>query len=66
MVVPNDTPLPFTYKFSAVKPVTMPGGSVKVVDSSTFKISQQISAVEVVVEVGAMRFVSNLSSDMIV
>jgi len=66
MVIPNNTPLPYTFKLSAVPPVTMPGGSIKVVDSTTFKVSEKISAVEVVVEVGGMRFVSNLSPDLIV
>ena len=66
MVIPNNTPLPFTFKLSAVQPVTLPGGSIKVADTRTFKASEKISAVEVVIEVGAMRFVSYMSPDMTV
>ncbi|KAJ7170254.1 putative oxalate decarboxylase/oxidase [Mycena crocata] len=55
MVVPNSTPNPYTFALSKVPGVKKPGGSVKVVDSRTFKVAQAISAVEVTVEVGGMR-----------
>jgi len=46
---------PFSFSFSKVKPTKLSGGAVKVVDSSTFKISKTIAAAEVTVEPGAMR-----------
>ncbi|KAF5359108.1 hypothetical protein D9756_002967 [Leucocoprinus leucothites] len=48
-------PDPFSFQLSKVKPTQLSGGTVKVVDSSTFKISKTIAAVEVTVEPGAMR-----------
>jgi hypothetical protein len=57
MVVPNNTPNPYTFALSKVKPTKKPGGSIKVVDSRTFKVANTISAVEVEVEVGGMRCV---------
>jgi hypothetical protein len=56
MVIPNNTPNPYTFRLSRVQPKKTPGGSVKVVDSRTFKVAKKISAVEVVVEVGGMRY----------
>jgi len=50
-------PEPFSFEFSKVKPTTFSGGSVKVVDSTTFTVSKTIAAVEVTVEPGAMRSV---------
>lgn len=44
-----------TYKFSEQKPQKVPGGSVKIIDSTTFKASKTIAAAEVVIEPGAMR-----------
>ncbi|KAF8068847.1 RmlC-like cupin domain-containing protein [Lyophyllum atratum] len=55
MVVPNNTPHPYTFPLSKVKATKKPGGSVKVVDSRTFKAAEKISAVEVTVEAGGMR-----------
>ncbi|KAG6830029.1 hypothetical protein H0H87_009492 [Tephrocybe sp. NHM501043] len=55
MAVPNNTPYPYTYALSKIEPTNTPGGSIKVVDSSTFKVADKISAVEVVVGVGGMR-----------
>ncbi|RDB29945.1 Oxalate decarboxylase OxdC [Hypsizygus marmoreus] len=55
MAIPNNTPNPYTFPLSKVKSTKTPGGSVKVVDSRTFKVAEKISAVEVVVEVGGMR-----------
>lgn len=49
-------PSPFSFAFSQVKPTQLSGGSVKVVDSSTFKVSTAIAAAEVTVEPGAMRY----------
>ncbi|TFK67751.1 putative oxalate decarboxylase/oxidase [Pluteus cervinus] len=55
MVIPNNTPVSYTYPLSKVKPVNCPGGTIKVVDSRTFAASQKISAVEVTVNPGGMR-----------
>lgn len=55
MVVPNDTELPYTFKLSEVPAEQKQGGSVKIVDSKTFKISTAISAAVVEVEVGGLR-----------
>ena len=49
--------LPFTFEFSKVPATKYPGGTVKVSDSSSFKISKTIAAAEVTVEPGAMRSV---------
>lgn len=46
---------PFSFPFSKVKETQLEGGTVKVVDSTTFKISKTIAAAEVTVEPGAMR-----------
>ncbi|KAJ3486839.1 hypothetical protein NLI96_g3943 [Meripilus lineatus] len=46
---------PYTYSFSKVAATQLSGGSAKVVDSTTFKISTEIAAAEVTVEPGAMR-----------
>ena len=56
MVIPNDTPNPFTFEFSKVAPVRKPGGTVKIVDNRTFKVSQKISAAEVELDVGGLRY----------
>ena len=44
MVVPNDSPIPYTFQFSQVPALQKPGGTVKVVDSRTFKASKTIAA----------------------
>lgn len=49
------TPLPFSWAFSQVPQTPLAGGSVRIVDSSTFKIATTIAAAEVTVEPGAMR-----------
>jgi hypothetical protein len=54
-VIPNNTPHPFTFQFSKVPAVKKIGGTVKVVDTRTFTVSEKISAAEVEVEVGGMR-----------
>ncbi|KAF5379837.1 hypothetical protein D9615_005766 [Tricholomella constricta] len=48
-------PEPFSFEFSKVKETKLSGGSVKVVDSTTFKISKTIAAAEVSVNPGAIR-----------
>jgi len=48
-------PESYTFKLSTLTPTQLSGGSVKVVDSSTFQISTTIAAAEVTVEPGAMR-----------
>ena len=55
MVVPNDSPVPYTFKFSQVPALQKPGGTVKIVDSRTFTVSKTIAAAEVNIEPGAMR-----------
>lgn len=48
-------PSPFVFKLSQVKETKLDGGSVKVVDSTTFPVSIAIAVAEVTVEPGAMR-----------
>ncbi|KAF6756805.1 oxalate decarboxylase [Ephemerocybe angulata] len=48
-------PDPFSFALSNVTATQFSGGSVKIVDSSTFKVSVTIAAAEVTVEPGAMR-----------
>ncbi|KAG6330550.1 hypothetical protein ID866_8539 [Astraeus odoratus] len=55
MVVPNDTPVAYTFPLSKVNGTQTTGGTYKVVDSRTFPASQTIAAAEVTVEVGGMR-----------
>lgn len=45
----------YTYHLSQVAPYTVPGGSVKLIDSVNFPISQNISAALFTIEPGAMR-----------
>lgn len=53
---PNgEVPEPFGFEFSKVTPMKVGGGTVKVVDTRTFPVSQTISAAEVTVEAGGMR-----------
>ncbi|KAL9595412.1 MAG: hypothetical protein Q9219_006455 [cf. Caloplaca sp. 3 TL-2023] len=46
---------PYTYHFSQQEPYVMPGGSVKIIDPSTFPIAFNFSVALVVVQPGAMR-----------
>jgi hypothetical protein len=46
---------PFSFAFSKMVPTKLNGGTVKIVDSRTFKISKKIAAAEVTVEPGAIR-----------
>ncbi|EIW57479.1 oxalate decarboxylase [Trametes versicolor FP-101664 SS1] len=48
-------PSPFVFHLSQVKATDLDGGSVKVVDSTTFPVAQAIAVAEVTVEPGAMR-----------
>jgi oxalate decarboxylase family bicupin protein len=52
-VLPQDQS--YTYHLSQVDPYTVPGGSIKIIDSVNFPIAQNISAALFVVEPGAMR-----------
>ena len=54
-VIPNNTPYPFTFQFSKVPAVQKTGGTVKIVDTRTFTVSEKISAAEVEVVVGGIR-----------
>lgn len=48
-------PQSFTHRLLAQPPIKLPGGSVRIADSSNFPISQKIAAALVEVEPGAMR-----------
>lgn len=48
-------PEPFSFHLSRQEPMVVPGGSVKVVDSGTFKASTNIAAAVVTIKPGAMR-----------
>ncbi|KAL0575831.1 hypothetical protein V5O48_006139 [Marasmius crinis-equi] len=48
-------PLPYSFNFSDVQPTQLGGGTVKIADSRTFKISTSIAVAEVTVEPGALR-----------
>ncbi|KAI0635884.1 oxalate decarboxylase [Trametes polyzona] len=48
-------PSPFIFRLSQVKATELDGGSVKIVDSTTFPVSEAIAVAEVTVEPGAMR-----------
>jgi oxalate decarboxylase/phosphoglucose isomerase-like protein (cupin superfamily) len=48
-------PDPYSFSMSSMNATKTPGGSVKVVDSSLFKVSVETAVVEVTVEPGAMR-----------
>ena len=45
----------FSFEFSKVPRTPLAGGSVRIVDSTTFPISTTIAAAEVIVDPGAMR-----------
>ncbi|KAJ6577603.1 oxalate decarboxylase [Mycena capillaripes] len=51
-------PNPFSFALSKVNATKLPGGSVKIVDSTTFTVSTTIAAAEVTVEPGAIRYTS--------
>ncbi|MHA6484176.1 oxalate decarboxylase family bicupin [Paenibacillus sp. strain BS8-2] len=53
---PNgDVPLPFAYRMLAQPPVKLPGGSVRIVDSTVFRIAKSVAAALVEIEPGGMR-----------
>lgn len=60
----NDVPVPdpqgqvsqsFAFNLSQVQPTQYSGGTAKIIDSTTFKVSTQIAVAEITVEPGAMR-----------
>ncbi|KAH9945435.1 oxalate decarboxylase [Epithele typhae] len=51
----GQVPNPFVFHLSQVNATALDGGSVKVVDSTTFTVSEAIAVAEVTVEPGAMR-----------
>nr|BAQ25799.1 oxalate decarboxylase 4 [Grifola frondosa] len=51
----GQVPSPFIFRMSQVSATQLSGGSVKVVDSTTFQVSTSIAVAEVTVEPGAMR-----------
>lgn len=48
-------PNPFSYPLSKVNATKLSGGTVKIVDSTVFKISTTIAVADVTVEPGALR-----------
>ncbi|KAG7087189.1 hypothetical protein E1B28_013170 [Marasmius oreades] len=48
-------PLPYAFSFSEIVPTQLGGGTVKIADSRTFKISTTVAVAEVTVEPGALR-----------
>jgi len=58
-VAPSDPqgqiPNPFSFPLSKVNATKLSGGTVKIVDSTTFKISTRIAVADVTVEPGALR-----------
>lgn len=57
MVIPNNTPMPYTYAFSKVNATQLSGGTKKTADSRTFNVSTTICVTEVTVQPGGMRYV---------
>jgi hypothetical protein len=57
MVIPNNTPLNYTFPLSKLPVTNAPGGTYKVIDTRLFPASTTICAAEVIVEVGGMRYV---------
>ncbi|KAF7982961.1 hypothetical protein HWV62_24540 [Athelia sp. TMB] len=55
MVVSNNSPMPYTWNFSKVNATQLSGGSIKIADTRTFKVSETISVAEITVKPGAMR-----------
>ncbi|EED81598.1 candidate oxalate decarboxylase [Postia placenta Mad-698-R] len=51
----GQTPLPYTFPLSQVEATKFPGGTTKIVDSTTFKVSKTMAVAEVTLEPGAMR-----------
>ena len=55
MVIPNNTPKPFTFAASKITPIQAQGGTYKIVDSTTFTVSKTIAMAEVIIQPGGMR-----------
>lgn len=54
----------YTYHFSEQEPLVVPGGEVKIIDSTTFPVSTEIAAALVTIQPGAMREIHwHLNSD---
>ena len=51
----GEIPNPFSFAWSKINETMYPGGSVKIIDSTTFKVSTSIAAAEVTVQPGAVR-----------
>ncbi|MDR4156716.1 cupin domain-containing protein, partial [Bacillus cereus] len=51
----GEVPLPVNHELLKQKPITSPGGSVRIVDSTNFPISKTLAAALVEVESGRMR-----------
>lgn len=51
----GEVPLPYSFALSKVVPTQKEGGTVKIVDSTTFNVSKTIAMAEVTIEPGAMR-----------
>ncbi|KDQ07255.1 hypothetical protein BOTBODRAFT_38960 [Botryobasidium botryosum FD-172 SS1] len=51
----GNVPEPFTFPASKVNATAVEGGSVKVIDSRTFKVSKTIAVAELTIEVGGIR-----------
>lgn len=51
--IPN--PVSYTYHFSQQEPYVVPGGSIKIIDPTTFPIASNFSAALVTIQPGAMR-----------
>jgi oxalate decarboxylase/phosphoglucose isomerase-like protein (cupin superfamily) len=51
----GQVPSPYSFSFSTMPATTVPGGSVKIADSTIFNISKQIAVAEVTVNPGGMR-----------
>jgi len=51
----GQVPNPFSYPLSKVNPKKLSGGTAKIVDSTTFKVSTRIAVADVTVEPGAIR-----------
>ena len=58
-VAPSDpqgqVPNPFFYPMSEINATKFSGGTAKIVDSTTFKVSKKIAVAEITVEPGALR-----------
>jgi len=51
----DNVPTPFTFPWSKAAVTPLAGGSVKIIDSTTFQISKTIAAADVIVDVGGLR-----------